>query len=332
MPSELVLGVDAGNSKTVALLADRTGAVLGRGRAGIGDIYAGTAEDAVAEVKSAVEQALDRAGATLSSVGHAAFRLAGVDWAEDKTFWDDVARTQFHGLRSWSVKNDGYALLRFGQLSGVGVSVTAGSGPAVAARGRAGQEFTAGWWIHHSLGGRGLGDAAFRAVLSAELEIGPGTVLTERMLALFGVAEVETLVHEFTRRENARPDRQKWGVARAVLQSAEEGDLVALAIVHAQAEGLAAYAGVAARRVGFSAADRVTVVIGGSILASEHQIVRDLLVARIDEVMNATVQLAAGSPVDGALLDALAESGVVTDDQLRHRILTTPHPPDFLQT
>ena len=35
----LALAVDAGNSKTVALVVDGSGAVLGRGRGGRGDIY-----------------------------------------------------------------------------------------------------------------------------------------------------------------------------------------------------------------------------------------------------------------------------------------------------
>ena len=39
MAAPLVLGVDAGNSKTVALVAGPDGEVLGAGRGGPGDIY-----------------------------------------------------------------------------------------------------------------------------------------------------------------------------------------------------------------------------------------------------------------------------------------------------
>ena len=58
----LYLGVDAGNSKTVAVLVDSSGTVLGYGRSGCGDIYGAAAEPlAVAEVVAAVNRALDMA-------------------------------------------------------------------------------------------------------------------------------------------------------------------------------------------------------------------------------------------------------------------------------
>jgi N-acetylglucosamine kinase-like BadF-type ATPase len=39
---KLVLGVDGGNTKTLALVAREDGAVIGTGRAGCGDIYGST--------------------------------------------------------------------------------------------------------------------------------------------------------------------------------------------------------------------------------------------------------------------------------------------------
>ncbi|MGI3783622.1 MAG: hypothetical protein ACRYG2_22895, partial [Janthinobacterium lividum] len=60
------LGLDAGNSKTVALVADETGVVRGRGRGGSGDIY--SAPDAEGEVERAVRAALADAGLEPSQV------------------------------------------------------------------------------------------------------------------------------------------------------------------------------------------------------------------------------------------------------------------------
>ena len=84
--SELFLGVDAGSSKTVALVGDESGAVLGRGRAGNGDIYGTeTAEEAVRNVVTAVGLAVASADAVVTDLHHAAFRLAGVDWPRTRT-------------------------------------------------------------------------------------------------------------------------------------------------------------------------------------------------------------------------------------------------------
>ena len=66
----------------------------------------------------AVSQALAAASAGLDAVAHAAFRLAGVDWPEDEELCTTALATRVPRLRSLTVRNDGYALLRCGQPSG----------------------------------------------------------------------------------------------------------------------------------------------------------------------------------------------------------------------
>ena len=60
--SGLLLGVDGGNTKTVAVVVDRGGAVLGAGGADCGDIHnAGSPEPALVEIVRAATAALDAA-------------------------------------------------------------------------------------------------------------------------------------------------------------------------------------------------------------------------------------------------------------------------------
>jgi N-acetylglucosamine kinase-like BadF-type ATPase len=333
--SELFLGVDGGNSKTVALIADAGGRVVGRGRAGVGDIYgAETAMGAVLNVVAAVSIAAAAASVGLSELRHGAFRLAGVDWPEDEDYWQQSIEAQLPGLPSWSVKNDGFSLLRCADLSGVGVAVTAGTGPAVAARGLGGVEFSASWWIQQMLGGRGLGSDAFAAVMAAELGLGPPTVLTERLLTLFELPDAEALLYAFTRRENPRAHSDKWWAARSVLQACADGDLVAREIVWSQARHFAGHVRVAAAKVGLtSVPGRLPVVLGGSILASEHSALRDALSEEISrQLPDAQITSAVGSPVAGALLDAMAEGGVALDESIRREVVQARHPDDFLLT
>ena len=54
-----VLGVDGGGTKTIALVAQRDGTIVGTGRAGCSNLYTtDTPEHALATVTTAVEQAL----------------------------------------------------------------------------------------------------------------------------------------------------------------------------------------------------------------------------------------------------------------------------------
>lgn len=333
--SRFYLGVDAGNSKTVALVAGADGRIVGRGRGGVGDIYgAPREEDAVAAVLTAVHAALDGAGLRVAEVEAAAFRLAGVDWAEDEAFWVEAIARDLSDLSQVSIKNDGFAILRCGTISGTGVAVTAGSGPAVAARGRDGREYCASWWIQHDLAGQGLGNAAFRAVIDAEAGLGPSTALTAELLGLFDYADVTALLHAFTRRRQARANRDKWAAARSVLRTAGSGDPVAAGIINSQAASFAALARVAAGETGLGADGQpVPVVLGGSILTSEHSSYRDALTAALTREMGSIhVASSSASPVTGAVLDALAEGGVVMDHALHDRVLSASHPADFLLT
>ena len=78
----LVLGVDGGNTKTVALAARPDGAVVGAGRGGCADIYETPLDVAIAEIEAAARASLP-VGAALQDVGTAVFSLAGADWGED---------------------------------------------------------------------------------------------------------------------------------------------------------------------------------------------------------------------------------------------------------
>ena len=81
---DLLLGVDGGNTKCIALVAHRDGTIVGAGRAGCSDIYAvDEPETALAEIDLAVASALASAGASTDDVEAAGFSLAGADWPED---------------------------------------------------------------------------------------------------------------------------------------------------------------------------------------------------------------------------------------------------------
>ncbi|MFI5889606.1 BadF/BadG/BcrA/BcrD ATPase family protein [Actinoplanes sp. NPDC051513] len=332
--SRAYLAVDAGNSKTVALVTDAEGAVLGRGRGGNGDIYgAASIPDALEAVFGAVGLALAGAGITPGDVASAAFRIAGVDYPEDAEFWDGHVHERLGGLGRWSVKNDAYASLRLIDGSGVAASITVGTGPAVAARAKDGREEHSGFFVFDHLGGSGLGDAALRAVCRAWMGIGPETALTSSMCSFYGVADGWELRHAFTRRFGARPASDLWQASRLVLVAAGAGDAVARDIVAAQAEAFVKYAQWCSRRAGVElASGELPVLLNGSVATSEHPAMRDALTLALGRVAPAArVVVADASPLSGVVLDALAEGGVAVGPDLLARVRDN-HPHDFLTT
>jgi N-acetylglucosamine kinase-like BadF-type ATPase len=331
----IFLGVDAGNIKTVAMACHASGEVIGVGRSGCGDIY-GVADEseAVQAVLAAVEAALREAGADRSDVASAAFRLAGVDWAEDGAFWDDALTHRWPCLAKRSIANDGYAAIRCGEPSGLGVAVMAGTAAAIAARGPTGATWEMGWWGQHAMGALGLIGEALKAVYLAELGAGPATALEAALLEHYRLPSVVELNHWFTRRRQPASQVDRTGAARVVTAVATQGDPVALGIVDEQGRRLALYAQIAARKVGLlERPEPVAVVLSGSVLMAEASPVTAALLDHLRQSLpGAVAHPTTLPPVAGAALDALAEGGVeITADVVDHLAATAP-PPQFFAT
>jgi N-acetylglucosamine kinase-like BadF-type ATPase len=322
--NELFLGVDAGNTKTIAAVCDRRGNILGWARGGLGDIYGVDApEEATAEVLRLVDQAIATARSTLPAarVVSAAFRLAGVDWPEDLDLWTDVVRAHLGPKVAFSIKNDGFALLRCGDPDGIGVAVSLGTGAAFAGRGRAGAEFAISFWLQHPLGAAGLGDDALRAISLANLGMAPETSLSQAIPEFYGAASVEDLLHSFTRRENPGGSHlHKSTAARTILGEAEAGDHVAIQIVQHHAERVVNYIEACAAQVGLRADEPFTVTLGGSVVAADN-ILRGAIRHRLPDCLPKTrVVTEHAVPILGTVLDALAEAGVPPAPSLRDAV------------
>lgn len=335
----LYLAVDAGNSKTAAVVADGAGEVLGYGRSGCGDIYSAATESvAVSEVLLAVRRALEMASlaegspsaVTPTSIARAAFCLAGVDWPADEIYWHQQLAYWLPELTRYSLRNDGFALLRAGEPSGVGVALSAGTGPAVVARGPDGTEWSASMWIVDPLGGSSLGAQAYSAVIRAELGLTARTVLREVALRRHGFTDVAEMLEATTRR-GAVTIRHA-ALARDVLDAARAGDGVAAAIVSQQATSFAEYAVVAAERVGL-AGPTVPVVLGGSVMSSVNPALRDATLEALLRLMpHARVAPTPRSPVLGALAEAIADDRGSLDPAVLDRLTAARFPADFLLT
>src|SRR5690348_13397893 len=78
------LGIDAGGTKTHALIADQDGAVLGIGRAGTGNWERAGLAGAGQALARALGEALAGAGLRTSDLCAAAYGLAGLDWPSDE--------------------------------------------------------------------------------------------------------------------------------------------------------------------------------------------------------------------------------------------------------
>jgi N-acetylglucosamine kinase-like BadF-type ATPase len=327
-----VLGLDAGNTKTVALLARLDGVIVGAGRGGCGDIYgAGSPEAAMAQIDAALAGALKQAGdeLDLTQLAAACGSMAGADWPEDM----ELIRCELaaRGLkRNLSVYNDAIGALRAGTPDGVGVAVACGTGTATGARAADGR-----WW-HNSYwqvpqGAHELGEAVMAAVYRAELGLDPPTRLTGRVLEFFQLPTVERVLHRTTAR-NQPPNPDLGPLARVLLDLAEAGDETARRIVRQHGAALGEYALVAARQVGLEQTS-FTLVMAGGVLRHPSPLLKTALVEQVRAaVPGVRPVMSPFEPVVGAVLLALEAAGVRPEEALLARLSASLPPAALFAT
>jgi N-acetylglucosamine kinase-like BadF-type ATPase len=326
-----VLGVDGGNTKTIALVARLDGTITGVGRGRCGDIYSKNygPVGAVREIALAVHEALSAAGAQPEEVSVGAFSMAGADWPEDFALLErEIGRLGF-GRRT-VVVNDALGALRAGSPDGTGVSVVCGTGCAIGARAADGRAWHTSFWQEPG-GAEQLAGKALRAVYRAELGIDPPTTLSARVLEFFGLPDVESVLHHMTAR-GGEPREDIGQLARVLLGEADTGDPAARRIVRQHGAALGDYALVAARQLGIEQMPFALVLAGG-VLRHTTPLLREALVERVRaSAPGAQPLISRFEPAAGALFLALEAAGVAIDEPLRARLGATLPPAAFFAT
>jgi N-acetylglucosamine kinase-like BadF-type ATPase len=326
----VVLGVDGGNTKTIALVAALDGTILGAGRGGCGDIYngdmAGTtwsdpAAAAIANIEFAVETALQAAQVKAADLVAAVFNMAGADWPEDFALLTTAMKVRGYG-RALLVQNDALGVLHSGVANNVGVSVICGTGGATGARGPDGRTWHSSTWQNQVQGGSQLSQKTLDAVVRSELGIDPPTSLKQRVMNYSGLHSVEEILHKYTARE-PHPTEHIDGLAPLLLDEADAGDLMARQIVQEHGRALGNYAIVAARRVGLEGTP-FSLVLAGGVLRHPSTLLADTIIARVQttspEVRPTRSRF---EPIVGVLFSALEAAGVKIDDALLARLIPT---------
>jgi N-acetylglucosamine kinase-like BadF-type ATPase len=302
--SSLLLGVDGGNTNTVAVVVEEDGTIRGTGTGGCGDIHNASApEPAVAEIVGATTAALKAAEATAADLAAAAFSLAGADWPEDFDYLRRELQARLRLQDVPTVVNDAIGGLRSGTEDMVGVAVVVGTYSAVAARNADGNVFHLGFWPDPT-GAFALGSEALAAVWRHMLGLGPETSLLQRALARWECADAEELLYAFNR--IGGPEAPEPGLfADAVLDEAEAGDAVARAVVETVAGRMGDYARVCASRTGLLGAPFPLVLCGG-VLRHPSPLLRVTIHSRIPDGVPIYPTV---DPVAGAVLIAADRIG-----------------------
>jgi N-acetylglucosamine kinase-like BadF-type ATPase len=255
------LGVDAGGSKTHALLADENGTALGFGAGGAGN-HQGVGFDGLqAVLHQVVTDALGMAGVTIDRVAGAGFGLAGFDWECQRQDHLDIIAT-LGMICPVGLVNDASLGLRGGTSQGWGVAVVAGTGNNCRSRSRQGKEgrATGEGWLFGEFGSGG--DIVGRAIQMANyewLQRIPHSRLSDALIQKVGAKDLYDFIEGI---DLGRYDLDA-NLARLVFQMAYEGCPLAGEVIAWNARELGETACGAIRQAGMEDEACEVVMVGG---------------------------------------------------------------------
>lgn len=299
------LGVDGGQSGTTAVIGDEDGQVLGIGEAGPCN-HAGAAEGRAKlerAVTSSVAAACIAAKLNPGSIRFAAacFGMSGGP--------DDKREILAGILRAdrLIVTTDAEIALAGATETGQGIIVIAGTGSIAYGRNGEGRAARAGGWgyVFGDEGGAfDIVRQALRASMRMEEGWGPATALRDALIEATGAANANDTLHRFYTPE--WPRSRAASLAPLVDQAADNGDLVALQIIHDAAMHLATLAGSVRGQLWLKRAPVDIAYIGG-VFESRRLLERFRLLVELEEGVRCVAPFR--GPAEGALREAIRCSG-----------------------
>lgn len=299
-----VMGIDAGGTKTVCLLADEEGRVLARARAGGANLQAA----GELQVEKVLHEVMDRVIADQDVVPAAiCLGIAGVDRPDDRGVIRGIMKRIGFKARVVIV-NDALIALEAGAPGEPGVVIVSGTGSIAYGRNADGQAARSGGW-GYVLGDEGsgywIGRAALRAVLRAADHRGPETLLTGMLLKHFHVAHPQSLLHAVYH-TNMSP-AAIGALASCVQAAARQEDVAASSILRSAADELQGSAVSVARRLGLLE-ERFTFVLSGGIFRAVPWLHEELARRLAAAAPQSTTRLLDREPAEGAVTFAIQEA------------------------
>jgi len=299
-----VLGIDAGGTKTVCLLADGAGTIIAEARGPGANLHA-AGELAVEKVLHEVmESAIGDRQIIPAAV---CLGIAGVDRDDEASTVRAITRRLGHRSHA-VVVNDALIALVAGAGDAPGVVIIAGTGSIAYGRNREGEAARAGGW-GHMIGDEGsgywIGREALAAVMRAADERGPETRLTADILAHFGISDVSRLPRIVYDREQPRTAVAALGPL--VQRVSEQGDAVATRILERAVDELVLAARSVTTRLEMRG-EAFTFYLAGGMFRVVPRLAADLPPKLAEVAPRCQVERLDKEPAAGAVWLALAEA------------------------
>ena len=303
MKTELLVGVDGGNSKTEVAVAASDGTVLQLVRGPTASPHQLGLHSSVDTVTALVRQAVSAIPEPRRHrISAMAVMLAGLDLPEEISEAHAAFSARFEGVRL-TVDNDTLAILLAGTGGLPGVAVVCGAGINAAGISPGGDRLgfpslgqISGDWG----GGIALGREVLWQAISGEDGRGETTALTAAVREHFGQARATDVGIAFHRQ--TLPMSRLTELAPILFSVADQGDRAAGGLVDRLAAELVTMAFVMLKRCGLLNGSATVVLAGGILTAGHDRLTGRVAAGLAAKAPEATIRVLDCRPVAGALI------------------------------
>lgn len=239
--SNLMIGLDGGGTKTVAVLArggKKDFSIIGRGVSSASNPRVVGFDNAICAINDAVRHAFTDAKIPVMKPGLLVAGISGAGREEEK----NILHKGISNLaKKVVITTDASLVLEEGLMEGWGIAVISGTGSMVLGKNQQGESFRSGGW-GNILGDEGSAYALGMGALKLVTQIADGrkktSLLNEKILANLQITHAQEIVAMFSGKklEKARIA----GLAIEVLHAQEQGDQNAAVLINEQAGLLSA--------------------------------------------------------------------------------------------
>lgn len=284
MMSKLLLAVDGGGTKTIAVITDANGAILGRGKAGASNYQVVGEKMAAKALAASIINALNETGLAdkdYKRIDKAVFALAGIDTSNDERTVKDIVQKVVRPLSleipTLLIENDCLSALLGVTQNKPGILLIAGTGSIVFAHDGKGKFVRAGGWGHR-VGDEGsgywIGKEAIRSVLKMYDGREKNTILAKLILEHFRFANLEDLYNWVYSEDYSVDDVS--ALTLLVEKACKLGDEVSQSILDRAAEELGHLLQTVIQKADI-ANDEFYLILQGGVLQHNHYIRENVL-------------------------------------------------------
>ncbi len=304
-----VLGIDQGGTKTVALISDTLGNFLGVGFAGAGNYAVTGIDDAMSQVKLAVDKALDQAGVKIEQCIHIVGGISGADFPFEYTLiQNSMAKVLNVKVKTIKIVNDCMIAMRAATTKNYGAVICAGTGLNCGVKAPNGESFIFGYYIDDEYqGGSAIGKKIMQSVFESHTGVIKSTTLTSRVLANFNKESIDELLIDYV---NKKIDMKEINdLVHLAIDCAEKGDMISNEILKSFGENSARFVIAGLKRFDMLQ-EEVEVVISGSIFKCRLPIIKTAFEEKVRRDASQVIILDSRyEPIVGAIIMALEEFG-----------------------